>query len=173
MVARSVSVRRTKAAGINRIRKNVRALLTSTLERRTAVHRITRRAHFQVHAIAMRSPTRVCTAHGTEDAPSECAGEYRQEHGGKNMNTRVARTMLMAPVLLAALGGCVYRSKEVQTSTPSPVVMAPTPAPAPSTVVVPPATVPPSTTAAPAIASDRVVYPEGRWQLYGDGRATP
>lgn len=89
------------------------------------------------------------------------------------MNVRVVRTVLMAPVLLAALGGCVYRSKEVQTSTPSPVVMAPTPAPAPATVVVPPATVPPSTTAAPAVASDRVVYPEGRWQLYGDGRATP
>ena len=89
------------------------------------------------------------------------------------MNIRVVRTVLMAPVLLAALGGCVYRSKEVQTSTPSPVVMAQTPAPAPATVVVPPATVPPSTTAAPAIASDRVVYPEGRWQLYGDGGATP
>jgi len=46
--------------------------------------------------------------------------------------------------------------------------MAPAPAPAPATVVVPPAT-----TVAPAVPSDRVVYPEGRWQLYGDGRSTP
>ena len=84
------------------------------------------------------------------------------------MSIRVVRGIVVAPVLLAALGGCVYRSKEVERSTPSPVVMAPTPAPAPATVVVPPAT-----TVAPAIPSDRVVYPEGRWQLYGDGRGTP
>ena len=39
------------------------------------------------------------------------------------MNIRVVRAILVAPVLLAALGGCVYRSKEVERSTPSPVVM--------------------------------------------------
>jgi hypothetical protein len=83
------------------------------------------------------------------------------------MSTRVVRAMLVTPVVLAALGGCVYRGNEVQTSTPSPVVM--TPAPAPSTVVVPPAT--PTGTA--VVPSDRVVYPEGRWQLYGDGGSIP
>jgi hypothetical protein len=81
------------------------------------------------------------------------------------MSTRVVRAMLMMPVLLAALGGCVYPGKEVQTSTPSPVVMTPPP----STVVVPPATPAPTV----AVPSDRVVYPEGRWQLYGDGRSVP
>src|SRR6266446_3826048 len=85
---------------------------------------------------------------------------------GTEMRFRVVRAVVVAPVLLAALGGCVYRSKEVERSTPSPVVMAPAPAPAPATVVVPPAT-----TVAPAVPADRVVYPEGRWQLYGDGRA--
>jgi hypothetical protein len=83
------------------------------------------------------------------------------------MSTRVVRAVVVLPALLAMLGGCVYRSKEVQTSTPSPVVMTPAP-PAPAPVVVPPA--PPVTSAVP---SDRVVYPEGRWQLYGDGRGNP
>jgi hypothetical protein len=85
------------------------------------------------------------------------------------MSTRVVRAMLVTPVLLAALEGCVYRSNEVQTSTPGPVVMTPAPAPAPSTVVVPPAT--PTGTA--VVPSDRLVYPEGRWQLYGDGGSIP
>jgi hypothetical protein len=76
------------------------------------------------------------------------------------MNIRVVRAMLIAPALLATLGGCVYRSKEVERSTPSPVVMTPAP---------PPAVVP----APPAVPTDRVVYPQGRWQLYGDGRGTP
>ena len=77
------------------------------------------------------------------------------------MNIRVVRAVLIAPALLATLGGCVYRS--VEKSTPSPVVMTPAPQP----VVVPaPAT-------APAVPADRVVYPQGRWQLYGDGGATP
>jgi hypothetical protein len=79
------------------------------------------------------------------------------------MNIRVVRTMLIAPALLATLGGCVYRSKEVERSTPSPVVM--TPATPPAVVPAPPAT--------PAGPTDRVVYPQGRWQLYGDGRGTP
>jgi hypothetical protein len=85
------------------------------------------------------------------------------------MSTRVVQAILVTPLLLAMLGGCVYRSKEVQTSTPTPVVMAPAPAPQPAPVVVPPAA-PPVTS---AVTSDRVVYPEGRWQLYGDGRGVP
>ena len=84
------------------------------------------------------------------------------------MSIRVVRAIWVAPLLLAVLGGCVYRSKEVERATPSPVVMTPAPpAPAPAPVVVPPPA------AAPAVPSDRVVYPEGRWQLYGDGRGTP
>ncbi len=43
------------------------------------------------------------------------------------MSIRGVRAIVVAPVILAALGGgCVYRSKEVERSTPSPVVMAPT-----------------------------------------------
>src|SRR5690349_12899858 len=86
-----------------------------------------------------------------------------------NMSMRVVRAMLIAPALLATLGGCVYRS--VEKTTPSPVVMTPAPMPqpaAPPVVVAPPATV-----TAPASAADRVVYPQGRWQLFGDGRGTP
>jgi len=85
------------------------------------------------------------------------------------MSMRVVRAMLIAPALLATLGGCVYRS--VEKTTPSPVVMTPAPMPqpaAPPVVVAPPATV-----TAPASAADRVVYPQGRWQLFGDGRGTP
>ncbi len=82
------------------------------------------------------------------------------------MSARVVRAVLVAPLLLATLGGCVYRSKEVQTSTPSPVVMTPAP---PPTIVVQPA----APTVATAVASDRIVYPGGRWQLYGDGHASP
>ena len=82
------------------------------------------------------------------------------------MSTRVVQAVLVTPLLLAMLGGCVYRSREVQTSTPSPVVMAPTPPAAPA-VVVPPAAPPVNS----AVPSDRIVYPEGRWQLYGDGRS--
>ena len=79
------------------------------------------------------------------------------------MNIRVVRAVLIAPALLATLGGCVYRS-EVERSTPSPVVM--TPAPQQPVVLPPPA-------AAPSVPADRVVYPQGRWQLFGDGGATP
>ena len=87
------------------------------------------------------------------------------------MSTPVVRAVLMAPLLLAMLGGCVYRSKEVEKSTPSPVVMTPAPvaAPQPAPVVVPP----PAPTVSSPVPSDRVVYPEGRWQLYGDGRSVP
>jgi hypothetical protein len=42
--------------------------------------------------------------------------------------------------------------------------------PAAPVQVVPPV---PTVAAAPAVPTDRVVYPDGRWQLYGDGRGTP
>src|SRR2546428_14027728 len=59
------------------------------------------------------------------------------------MRTGLSRRIWIAPLLLAVLGGCVY-SREVERTTPSPVVMTPTPpAPAVSTV--------------PAVATDRVV----------------
>lgn len=64
----------------------------------------------------------------------------------------------MAPVILSsvvalALGGCIYSSTEKTTEkqvpSPSPVVVAQVPA-------------------------ERIVsYPEGRYQLYGDGRTVP
>ena len=85
------------------------------------------------------------------------------------MSTPVVRAVLITPLLLAMLGGCVYRSREVERSTPSPVVMTPAPAPQPAPVVVPP----PAPTVSAPVASDRVVYPEGRWQLYGDGYSMP
>src|SRR5262249_40071483 len=98
-----------------------------------------------------------------------CRDGVSPRDGGRDMSARVVRAMLVMPVLLAALGGCVYRSKEVQTSTPNPVVMTPAPAPPAQTVVVPP----PAPTASTPVTSDRVVYPQGRWQLYGDGRTAP
>jgi hypothetical protein len=55
-----------------------------------------------------------------------------------------------APMLMTALGGCVYSERVVEVERPAPVVVA-------------------AATSSP----DRVVYPEGRWQLYGDGRGTP
>ena len=62
--------------------------------------------------------------------------------------TRCVRMSVVAPLLLAALGGCVYSEKVVEKPVPSSVVVTSTPA-------------------------DRVVYPEGRWQLYGDGKVNP
>jgi hypothetical protein len=61
--------------------------------------------------------------------------------------TRKIRMIVAAPVLLTLLGGCVYTERTVEK--------------VPGTVVV---------TSNP---SDRIVYPEGRWQLYGDGKANP
>ena len=75
------------------------------------------------------------------------------------MRTGLSRKIWIAPLLLAVLGGCVY-SREVEKTTPSPVVMTPAP-PAPAVPTV------------PAVATDRVVYPEGRWQLFGDGKRAP
>jgi len=72
------------------------------------------------------------------------------------MSAGFTRTIVIAPLLAAVLGGCVF-SREVEKTTPSPVVMAPaTPVPAP-----------------PVVSTDRVVHPDGRWQLYGDGRGIP
>jgi len=61
--------------------------------------------------------------------------------------TRSIRLIVAAPLMLSMLGGCVYTERTVEK--------------VPGTVVV---------TSNP---SDRVVYPEGRWQLYGDGKANP
>ena len=63
------------------------------------------------------------------------------------------KSRLLAPFLLAlggaALGGCVYRERAVPAASP------------PTTVVVAPT------------ASERVVtYPEGRYELRGDGTAS-
>lgn len=82
------------------------------------------------------------------------------------MSINFTRKIWIAPLLVAVLGGCVY-SREVEKATPSPVVMTPAPAP---TVMVPAV---PTVAAAPVMPTDRVVYPDGRWQLYGDGRGTP
>ena len=80
------------------------------------------------------------------------------------MRTNIPRKIWIAPLLVAVLGGCVY-SREVEKTTPAPVVMTPAQtAPVPSVPVV---------AAPPAVPTDRVVYPDGRWQLYGDGRGTP
>src|SRR5882672_12200370 len=82
------------------------------------------------------------------------------------MSTNFTRKIWIAPLLVTVLGGCVY-SREVENTTPGPVVMSPVPAPA---VAVP---APPTVAAAPVVPTDRVMYPDGRWQLYGDGRGTP
>jgi hypothetical protein len=81
------------------------------------------------------------------------------------MSTNFTHKIWIAPLLVAVLGGCVY-----DRATPGPVVMTPAPAPTPAVIV--PAT--PTVSASPSVVpSDRVVYPDGRWQLYGDGRGTP
>ena len=62
------------------------------------------------------------------------------------MKTRVLATSLLALSGVVALGGCVYREKVVPAASPSTAVIV-TPAPA-----------------------DRIVtYPEGRYELRGDG----
>jgi hypothetical protein len=80
-------------------------------------------------------------------------------------STFVKQTMIVAPLLMAVLGGCAYGTTEIERDrVGAPVVMTP----AASPVVVSPG----GTVAVPA-TPDRVVYQEGRWQLYGDGRVTP
>jgi hypothetical protein len=74
----------------------------------------------------------------------------------------VRQTVTVAPLLVAVLSGCASSPAE----TGAPVVMAPA---SPVVVAPPVASMPPSVPATP----DRVVYQEGRWQLYGDGRVTP
>lgn len=61
----------------------------------------------------------------------------------------VLRAAGAALILATALGGCVYTERVVEVDRPAPAVAVATSSP------------------------DRVVYPEGRWQLYGNGRATP
>ena len=79
--------------------------------------------------------------------------------------------VVMTPLLLATLGGCAM-STNTEPQRGAPVVMTPASGP----VVMTPGTAPTATVAAPAavpVPADRVVYQEGRWQLYGDGRTTP
>src|SRR6266540_3701946 len=71
----------------------------------------------------------------------------------------------MAPLLIATLGGCVYSTEREKGA---PVVMAPASGPVVMTQG-PTQTAP----AAVPVPADRVVYQEGRWQLYGDGRTAP
>jgi hypothetical protein len=61
------------------------------------------------------------------------------------MKTRVLATSLLALSGAMVLGGCVYREKAIPAASPSTVVVAPS-------------------------ATDRVVtYPEGRYELRGEG----
>ena len=104
-------------------------------------------------------------------------------------------------MLLTALRGCVYSERVVEVEKPAPVVVAAT---STSPVVypegrwqlqgdgrampyywvwIPAGMTPPAPPAYPSAAgtvvvasapvSDRVVYTDGRWQLYGDGKVTP
>jgi hypothetical protein len=77
------------------------------------------------------------------------------------------KIMIVAPLLVAALGGCASTAYEADQRSGAPVVMAPA-----NPVVVSP---PPVASTVPSVPAtpDRVVYQEGRWQLYGDGRVTP
>ena len=93
------------------------------------------------------------------------------------MMSSFTKTMTMmaltTPLVVATLGGCVWHSKEtkeVEREQGAPVVMAPPPSSGP--VVLSPGPTP--TAPGPAVAgqTDRVVYQEGRWQLFGDGRNT-
>ena len=108
-----------------------------------------------------------CIWHSKET--KEVEAEKRQE---MNRLTKTVTTMaLTTPLLVATLGGCVWHSKvtkEVARETGAPVVMAPPPSSGP--VVMSPGPTP--TAPAPTVTgqTDRVVYQEGRWQLYGDGR---
>jgi hypothetical protein len=91
------------------------------------------------------------------------------------MISRVTKTVTIVavttPLLMATLSGCVWRSKEtVERETGAPVVMAPPPASGP--VVMSPGPAAPAPTGV-AGQTDRVMYQEGRWQLFGDGRNTP
>ena len=65
------------------------------------------------------------------------------------MKTRLLATSLLALSGAVALGGCLYREKAVPAASPA------------TTVVV-----------APAATSRVVTYPEGRYELRGDGTTT-
>jgi hypothetical protein len=61
------------------------------------------------------------------------------------MKTRLLATSLLVLSGTVALGGCIYREKAVPAASPATVVVAPS-------------------------ATDRIVtYPEGRYELRGDG----
>jgi hypothetical protein len=88
------------------------------------------------------------------------------------MISRLTKTVTIVavttPLLMATLSGCVWRSKEtVERETGAPVVMAPPPASDPVVMSPGPAAPPPTGV---ACQIDRVMYQEGRWQLFGDGK---
>jgi hypothetical protein len=94
------------------------------------------------------------------------------------MTRRLTKKMVvvtMAPLLIGTLSGCLVSRKEtreVEKEKGAPVVLAPASGP----VVVTPApspTAPTATTSGVPVPADRVVYQEGRWQLFGDGRTIP
>ena len=95
--------------------------------------------------------------------------------GGHEMRSRFSKTMLVltTPLLIAALGGCVWRTKEVREvdrDKGSTVVTAPPSGPVVMSQGATPTAPPPPTVSG---QTDRVMYQEGRWQLYGDGRTMP
>src|SRR5206468_1177084 len=150
MVARSGRLRRTKA--VDRPGDAQKGAGTSYVVPRVSMDESPDVASLTLrnrvaHMSASRSPS------VAQKMPRLTSGKHCPPHdGGREMSTRVVQAVLVTPLLLAMLGGCVYRSREVQTSTPSPVVMAPAPPAAPA-VVVPPAAPPVNS----AVPSDRIV----------------
>jgi hypothetical protein len=87
--------------------------------------------------------------------------------------TKKMVVVTMAPLLIGTLGGCLVSRKEtreVEKEKGAPVVLAPASGPV---VMAPTPTAPTATPSGVPVPADRVVYQEGRWQLYGDGRTTP
>jgi len=89
------------------------------------------------------------------------------------MTSRFSKTMIVltTPRLIATLGGCVWRTKEIKEvdrGKGSTVVTAPPSGPVVMSQGATPTAAPPPTVSG---QTDRVMYQEGRWQLYGDGRA--
>src|SRR5262245_37846951 len=88
----------------------------------------------------------------------------------------VTTMALTTPLLMATLSGCYLHSKEdreVEIEQGVPGALAPPPSIGPA--VISPGPTPTAPAPAPSVAgqTDRVVYQEGRWQLFGDGRSTP
>ncbi len=66
------------------------------------------------------------------------------------MRARGSFALLGAAAAAIALGGCVYRTERTT-----------------------PAASPPTTVVVQSQPSRTVTYPEGRWELYGDGKTVP